>query len=60
MSRQTDELTLYHFTCEHGKRGIDLTRILLPNVHPFMRNLGPLIWLTDLAEPPTPESVGGV
>jgi hypothetical protein len=50
--------TLYHFTCEHGKRGIDLTHILLPNIHPFMKNLGPLLWLTDFAEPPTPESVG--
>lgn len=58
MSKQTDELTLYHFTCEHGYKGISLTRILLPNVHPFMRGLGPLLWLTDFAEPPTPESIG--
>jgi len=49
---------LYHFTCEHGHKGIALTRILLPNMHPFMKNLGPLLWLTDFAEPPTPESVG--
>ena len=32
--------------------------MLLPNIHPFMRGLGPLLWLTDLAEPPTKESVG--
>lgn len=49
---------LYHFTCAHGHEGISKTGILLPNLHPFMRNLGPLLWLTDLAEPPTPESVG--
>jgi hypothetical protein len=49
---------LYHFTCKHGHAGITRTGVLLPNVHPFMLHLGPLIWLTDLAEPPTPESIG--
>ncbi len=49
---------LYHFTCDHGHTGIARTWRILPNAHPFMRNLGPLIWLTDFAEPPTPESVG--
>ncbi len=49
---------LYHFTCDHGHTGIARTWRILPNVHPFMKHLGPLIWLTDLAEPPSPESVG--
>lgn len=49
---------LYHFTCAHGHDGITRTGTMLPNIHPFMRHLGPLLWLTDLAEPPTPESVG--
>ncbi len=50
--------TLYHFTCAHGHAGIRQTKILLPNMHPYMRNLGPLLWLTDVADPPTRESVG--
>lgn len=48
---------LYHFTCEHGKSGISKTGVLIPNMHPFMRSLGPLLWLTDEAEP-TRESAG--
>ncbi len=51
-------LDLYHFTCDHGHTGIVRTGILLPHIHPFMRNLGPLLWLTDFAEPPDKESVG--
>ena len=31
--------------------------MLLPQAHPFMRHLGPLLWLTDLMEP-SAESVG--
>lgn len=50
-------LTLYHFTCDHGKAGIDKTRTLLPNLHPYMSCLGPLIWLTNVPEP-TRESAG--
>jgi hypothetical protein len=49
--------TLYHFTCEHGHTGIMRTCRLLPNVHPYMKHLGPLLWLTDLPEP-TRESAG--
>lgn len=51
-------LELYHFTCDHGYTGITRTGVLLPNSHPFMPHLGPLLWLTDLAEPPSKESVG--
>lgn len=43
--------TLYHFTCSHGYAGISASQELRPNTHPFMPNLGPLLWLTDLAEP---------
>lgn len=39
--------TLYHFTCSHGAQGIAATRTLKPNIHPVMRHLGPLLWLTD-------------
>jgi hypothetical protein len=51
-------LTLYHFTCDHGHTGISKTGVLRPNIHPFMPHLGPLLWLTDLASPPSKESVG--
>ncbi len=51
-------LTLYHFTCEHGHKGISATHTLRPNMHPFMPHLGPLLWLTDLGEPPSKESLG--
>ena len=49
--------TLYHFTCEHGYKGITKIGMLLPNTHPLMPHVGPLVWLTDYAEPPTRESV---
>jgi hypothetical protein len=48
---------LYHYTCAHGFAGISETGILLPGVHPLMRHLGPLLWLTDLPAP-SEESVG--
>ncbi|HKT40022.1 MAG TPA: hypothetical protein VJR48_16740, partial [Ktedonobacterales bacterium] len=48
---------LYHFTCEHGFAGISRTGMLQPQAHPLMRHLGPLLWLTDLAEP-SAERVG--
>lgn len=48
---------LYHFTCAHGHAGIGKTGTIVPNVHPFMSHLGPLLWLTDLAAP-TAERVG--
>ena len=50
-------VTLYHFTCAHGFAGISETGILRPNVHPLMRHLGPLLWLTDLPTP-SADSVG--
>lgn len=54
---QVSDLYLYHLTCEHSLRGIQTAKKLLPNVHPYMPHLGPLLWLTDLPEP-TPEQVG--
>jgi hypothetical protein len=56
--QRNKHLTLYHFTCSHSKQGIERTGTLIPNLHPFMPNLGPLIWLTDQPEPPSRESVG--
>lgn len=50
-------ILLYHYTCQHGFNDISKSGRLLPNKHPFMPHLGPLLWLTDL-ERPTPESVG--
>lgn len=50
-------LALYHFTCSHGHDGITCTGVIRAHIHPFMRGLGPLVWLTDLPDP-TGESVG--
>ena len=55
--RRGSQGPLYHFTCEHGFAGISETGLLRPNVHPFMRHLGPLLWLTDLPAP-SADSVG--
>lgn len=55
---KNEALELYHFTCEHGHTGISESAVLLPHIHPFMRGLGPLLWLTDLADPPSKESLG--
>lgn len=51
-------LTLYHYTCEHGHAAIAASQRLLPHTHPFMPVCGPLLWLTDIAEPPSRESLG--
>ncbi len=58
MSQKQSIPDLYHFTCHHGHAGISRTGVLIPNIHPLMRGLGPLLWLTDLASPETRESVG--
>ncbi len=58
MSKKKSIPILYHFTCDHGHTGITRTSVLLPNKHPLMPALGSLLWLTDLAEPPSKESVG--
>lgn len=49
--------TLYHFTCQHGHAGILKTGTLIPHPHIFAPGAGPILWLTDLAEP-SAESVG--
>lgn len=50
---------LYHFTCgDHGWLGITRDQQIRPYRHPFMKHLGPLLWLTDLAEPSSPEDIG--
>lgn len=49
----SDELpTLWHFTCEHGRRGVGNRGKLKPNRHPLMPELGPIVWLTA---DPSPE-----
>src|SRR5262249_30866899 len=51
--------TFYHFTCDdHGLPGILDTKTLLPCKHPYFPHLGPLTWLTDIAEPKTAEQLG--
>lgn len=55
--RERTAPALYHFTCAHGLSGISRTGELRPQPHPFMRHLGPLLWLTDLATP-SAKSVG--
>lgn len=50
---------LYHFTCpDHGEPGIEAEGLIRPRAHPMMRHLGPLVWLTDLPMPVSPEVVG--
>lgn len=44
-------IRLYHYTCDHGDRGIRADGALRGNVHPWMRDAGPLLWLTDMEVP---------
>lgn len=44
-------MTLFHFTCQHGYEGIEEAQSIRPNPHPWMKALGPVIWLTDLEQP---------
>lgn len=56
---RTAPAVLYHFTCgDHGVPGIEVDGHLRPNEHPLLRNLGPVVWLTDLAEPTKPDAIG--
>lgn len=41
---------LFHFTCAHAAADIDSQGVLLPNQHPWWPH--PLVWLTDLPDPP--------
>lgn len=48
MSKQPD--LLYHFTCcDHGMPGIERTGELRPHLHPLLPEIGPVVWLTDIA-----------
>lgn len=38
---------LWHFTCEHAAASIDRSGILLPNPHPLLPEIGPVVWLTN-------------
>lgn len=42
---------LWHFTCEHGYRGIGEQGTICCNPHLLLPRLGQLIWLTDDPEP---------
>jgi hypothetical protein len=44
-------MILYHYTCGHSYQGIKRDGKLKGNPHPYIRTLGPLIWLTDLDAP---------
>jgi hypothetical protein len=44
-------MILYHYTCRDGARGIHHTGTILPNPHPLLPSLPPLVWLTDLPVP---------
>lgn len=58
MTRLSKPAPLYHFTCsDHGYPGI-MGDTIRPTLHPLMPHLGPLLWLTDLANPPTADSIG--
>lgn len=44
-------MRLFHYTCSHSAPLIAKARWLQANPHPFMPEVGPLIWLTDLNHP---------
>ncbi len=48
---------LYHYTCDHGNKGIQEDGVLRGNAHPWMPAAGPILWLTDM-EAPTAEALG--
>lgn len=41
---------LFHFTCHHSRELIDDCGVLRPNPHPWLAL--PVVWLTDLEDPP--------
>jgi hypothetical protein len=47
---------LFHFTCSHGAEAIEREHRLRPNRHPWLPE--PLLWLTDLVDPPNRDSLG--
>lgn len=51
-------MRLWHFTCgDHGHARIGARGVLRPNLHPLIRALGPIVWLTDDPDP-TRDAVG--
>jgi hypothetical protein len=50
---------LYHYTCLHSVPGIlRAGMVLRPHVHPLLPELGPVVWLTDLAPLVEPRVIG--
>lgn len=39
--------TLFHLTCVHRAPSIIAIGALIPNPHPFMPRMAPLVWMTD-------------
>lgn len=48
-------MTLYHYTCNHGAKGIQRAGLVYPNHHPLLGFA--IAWFTDL-EAPDPDDVG--
>lgn len=42
---------LWHFTCDHGRKGIGARGELQPYQHPMIPHLPPMVWLTSAAQP---------
>lgn len=42
---------LWHFTCDHGRKGIGEHGILQPHQHILLPSLLPVVWLTSNARP---------
>lgn len=38
---------LWHYTCDHNAASIVATGALVPNRHPLLPNVAPLVWMTD-------------
>jgi len=51
---------LYHYTCRDAMAGIARDRRIVPHVHPWLPELGKVIWLTDVEgfALTTPEQIG--
>lgn len=43
-------MTLFHYTCSHGRRGIGMRGFLKPMPQPVLNGVE-LVWLTDQTEP---------
>lgn len=59
MTAPRSPAVLYHYTCAHSVPGIlRAGMVLRPHEHPLLPELGPVVWLTDLAPLARPRAVG--